>query len=279
MKSLQYASPAHLHHMRIVSSKPDELAAFYQRMLDYQKVDITSAGEIVLSGPARALIIAPAGGNDLPYYAYSFESAASVSRMAERLAVSKVPFEPVQDAFFERGALMFSDPQGRRFVFGHAGRTSGQGAPARMQHCVFQTTDLPGITAFFTDKIGFTISDQIVDAAGQPTVVFLRSDDEHHALAFFSGSRDVWDHHCYETNEWNDIRDWADRFAEARIPLFLGPGRHGPGGNLFFMVDDPDGNRLEFSAEIEHVAPEKAPGIWPDRDFALNRWGKGWVRT
>ncbi|SIT44916.1 Glyoxalase/bleomycin resistance protein/dioxygenase (fragment) [Paraburkholderia ribeironis] len=96
---------------------------------------------------------------------------------------------------------------------------------------------------FFVEKIGFTISDEVIDADERFTVVFLRSDDEHHTLAFFRGSRNEWDHHCYETNEWNDIRDWGDRFAAAEIPIFFGPGRHGPGNNLFFMDHRSRGKR------------------------------------
>ena len=37
------------------------------------------------------------------------------------------------------------------------------------------------------------------------------------------------------------------------ITLWWGPGRHGPGNNLFFMIEDPDGHKVEFSAELVHV--------------------------
>ncbi len=42
--------------------------------------------------------------------------------------------------------------------------------------------------------------------------------------------------------------------------MFFGPGRHGPGNNLFFMVVDADRNRLEFSAELEIT--EASPPAW-----------------
>jgi catechol 2,3-dioxygenase len=31
----------------------------------------------------------------------------------------------------------------------------------------------------------------------------------------------------------------------------VGPGRHGPGNNLFVFFDDPSGNHIELSAEME----------------------------
>jgi hypothetical protein len=45
------------------------------------------------------------------------------------------------------------------------------------------------------------------------------------------------------------------------------------------MVTDPDGNRLEFSAELEHVAEEQIPGVWPHGEYTLNSWGRAWIRS
>lgn len=158
--------------------------------------------------------------------------------------------------------------------------TDRKGMPGRLQHVVFQTTELEAMVDFYVNTVGFTVSDNVVDEqSSQLTTCFLRSDDEHHSLAFFRGSKNEWDHHCYETNEWNDIRDWGDRFAKERITLFFGPGRHGPGNNLFFMVVDADRNRLEFSAELEITEASRAPGVWPQEEYTLNSWGRAWIRS
>lgn len=279
MNSLQQSTPACLHHLRIVSAHPDELVKFYERMLDLTAIPCAKSDDVVMTGPSRAIIVSAQRDSNAPYYAYSVSDTLALSRLAERLSVHAVAFAPIDDPLFSGGAIVFCDPQGRRFVFGVAARTEEQGAPARLQHTVFQTTELERVTRFFVDKIGFTISDEVVDAEGNVTVVFLRSDDEHHTLAFFRGSRNEWDHHCYETNDWNDIRDWADRFAAAEVPIFFGPGRHGPGNNLFFMVTDPDGNRLEFSAELQRVRADAEPGVWPQCERTLNSWGRAWMRS
>ena len=39
---------------------------------------------------------------------------------------------------------------------------------------------------------------------------------------------------------------WGDRFVERHIKLDWGPGRHGPGNNLFAFITDPDGLRIEL---------------------------------
>ena len=279
MTTLQQSTPAYLHHMRVVSLNPSVLVEFYQRMLDLKPVE-SAQGDVVMTGPARAIIVSNVAEGVEPYYAYSVADAHSLARLEARLTQRDVSFERIHDPLFERGAVMIADPQGRRFVFGvAAGQNVDVGAPARLQHTVFQTTELDNVVRFFVDSIGFTVSDEVVDTDGKVMVVFLRSDDEHHTLAFFRGSRNEWDHHCYETSEWNDIRDWGDRFAAAEVPIFFGPGRHGPGNNLFFMVTDPDGNRLEFSAELQRVAMDAAPGVWPQSERTLNSWGRAWIRT
>lgn len=279
MITLQQTAPAHLHHMRVVSENPEALVEFYERMLDMTP-SRTATNEVIMSGPLRAIIIGAKGEGSNPYYAYALSDDKALDRLLQHFKRQEVAFELLEDPLFEQGAVTVADPQGRRLLFGVA-KTNGRhaGAPARLQHTVFQTTDLDTVVQFYVSKVGFTISDEVVDTDGRVMVVFLRSDDEHHTLAFFRGSQNEWDHHCYETNEWNDIRDWGDRFAAAEVPIFFGPGRHGPGNNLFFMVTDPDGNRLEFSAELQRVPVEAAPGVWPQSERTLNSWGRAWIRT
>ena len=58
-----------------------------------------------------------------------------------------------------------------------------------------------------------------------------------------------------------------------------GPGRHGPGNNLFLFVHDPDGNWVELSAELEVVAPDRPTGTWPHEERTLNSWGSAPLRS
>ena len=82
-----------------------------------------------------------------------------------------------------------------------------------------------------------------------------------------------------ETTSWNDIRDWADHLGDMRIELSWGPGRHGPGNNLFFMVCDADGNMVELSAEIEEMDRYMAARQWKHEPHTLNLWGVAWMRS
>ncbi|RQU32810.1 glyoxalase [Burkholderia cenocepacia] len=278
MTTLQNTSPAQLNHLCIDSTQPVRLARFYHEMLDC--VETAVGKNLLMTGPRRAVLIRPAAANGLAYAAYRMRNGDALEQFRARVMANCVPCEPLDDPVLEPGAFAVADPQGRQMVFGVPRETpANAGAPARLQHTVYQTTDLDRVVRFYVDQLGFTVSDEVVRDDASVSVVFMRSDDEHHSLAFFRGSRNEWDHHCYETNEWNDIRDWGDRFAAAEIPIFFGPGRHGPGNNLFFMVTDPDGNRLEFSAELQQVPIGTAPGVWPEGERTLNSWGRAWMRS
>jgi hypothetical protein len=134
---------------------------------------------------------------------------------------------------------------------------------------------------FYENRLGFVASDYCNADPDDPATrraAFYRSDPEHHSFAIFAASAIGPDHHAYETRCWNDIRDWADHMARKRIKIWWGPGRHGPGNNLFFMIRDPHGHSIELSAEVEHMPRDMAPRVWPMDERTLNLWGPGWIR-
>jgi len=55
-----------------------------------------------------------------------------------------------------------------------------------------------------------------------------------------------------------------------------GPGRHGPGNNLFVFFDDPAGNHIELSAEMEKFHDDRVtyvPRRWEPIPNSVNLWG------
>jgi hypothetical protein len=66
--------------------------------------------------------------------------------------------------------------------------------------------------------------------------------------------------------------------ARRDVPLTWGPGRHGPGNNLFVMFDDPDGRHVELSCEMERFWDDLAdyaepPRRWGRTQRTVNLWG------
>jgi catechol 2,3-dioxygenase len=274
---------ATFHELGLHSPNPQGLADFYHRALGYG----FAASDDGLTGIAseRRIGIRRGPAKTLAYAAYAVADADSLDSLARRLRTAGTAFARVDRAGFEPAAIAVADPDGNSFLFGIA----EGGAPvvaddtarrlARLQHVVFATTDIERELAFFTDVLGFTLSDRVVDEQGRLRTAFVRCSDEHHSLAVFAASECRLDHHCYEAGDWGLIRDWADHFAGHRIALKWGPGRHGPGNNLFLFIHDPDGNWVEISAELERVDAQRPVGDWPHEEYTLNSWGIGLLRS
>ena len=131
---------------------------------------------------------------------------------------------------------------------------------------------------FYENKLGFQVTDRVVKNNGELATCFTTSNHEHHTIACFKSSKKGMDHHSYEAGDWNHIKGWCDHFALNNIKLVWGPGRHGPGNNLFVFIEDIDGNWIEISAELEtvHGRPVKN---WPQEERTLNLWGNAIMRS
>jgi catechol 2,3-dioxygenase-like lactoylglutathione lyase family enzyme len=212
---------------------------------------------------------------------YAVDDPAMLEDLKARLESHAVTLVPAPLPFFEDDAVAFRDPDGNCMVFGHPRdqRPAAEGLPARLQHVVVASTNAERMTQFYTEVVGFRLSDQVLDDEGGLRTSFLRSDREHHSLAVFKADSCRLDHHCYETTNWNLLRDWADHFSEAGFELQWGPGRHGPGNNLFIFIHDPNENWFEISAELEIVNEARSAGVWPQAERTLNLWGKGLLRS
>jgi len=265
--------PARLHHLRRDSPKPEPLARFYGELLG-DRVERLPDGSWLVAGRGRRLVVGNGAAASVPYFALQLQDAAHLA--AFRRAVNKA--EDFSSPLLAEGAFALTDPDGRRIVFGLPRNENAEnGLVARLQHFVCATQRLPEMLEFYRN-LGMVESDRVLEGAAL-SAVFLRSDPEHHSFAAFRAPESRPDHHCYETTGWLDIRDWADRMGRLRIPLWWGPGRHGPGNNLFFMIEDPDGHKVEFSAELELMPRDMAHRTWPHEQRTLNLWGSAWMRS
>jgi catechol 2,3-dioxygenase len=265
--------PARLHHLRRDSPHPERLARFYGELLG-DRVERLPGDSWLVAGPGRRLVVGEGEAGAVPYFALELQDAAHLESLSSQLKIRETSPSPL----FAEGAFAIRDPDGRQLALGLAkGEAPGAGMPGRLQHFVCATTHLPAMLDFY-GKLGMLESDRVLDK-NELTAVFLRSDPDHHSFAAFRAPQSRPDHHCYETNGWLDIRDWADRMGRLNIPLWWGPGRHGPGNNLFFMIEDPDGHKVEFSAELELMPRDMPHRTWPHEQRTLNLWGSAWMRS
>lgn len=273
---------ATVYEICLSSPAPDVMADFYATAMGYR----FESPDHPLLGVAvdRRIRLVRGEQKKLGYAAYAVDDAAGLEALRARLAAAGVAAVPHDDPTLFTDSAMFHDPDGNRFIFGlptavPAALPAADMKPARLQHIVTASTQPERVVAFFKDVVGLTVSDVVLDDEGGLRTAFMRSNHEHHSFAVFRAPENRLDHHCYESDDWNAIRDWADHFAGLDTDLFWGPGRHGPGNNLFIFVHDPDGNSVELSVELEHIHDQRDTGTWAHCKKTANSWGHALLRS
>ena len=279
MSATAVAAGAYLHHLELNSTDPTRLAGFYARALQMQTNCIDS-GHWICSGPDRSLLISLGSDNHLGYAAFACRDADALAGLRRHVEAMRAPLLPSRSALFGARAFSVCDPEGNYLVFGLAKEPAGRPAPplrGPLQHVTVNSTDMAAMEDFYV-RLGFSLTDRVRDESGRVTAFFVRSTHEHHSVGVFLKATAGLDHHSYEAGEWDTIRDWADYLATLNIPIVWGPGRHGPGNNLFVFIRDPDGNMIEISAEIEYVR-DRPVKEWKHEPATLNLWGPAMMRV
>lgn len=283
MGSLAVQAGAYLHHVAFESEDPKRLAAFYAANMDMQVVEV-SADEYRCEGPLRRFVAVRGESKKLAYAGLACRSADVLEAMRARATANGIALLPNVSPYFGEGAFAVHDNDGHVICFGMsldrtvAYRPAIDGLHAPTQHLTFATQNLPGFKEFYVDKLGFFMSDRVVHENGELATVFTTTNHEHHTIACFKSDRTGVDHHSYEAGTFENIKKFCDRFAANGVLLTWGPGRHGPGNNLFVFYTDPDGNWIEISGELETIYDREVID-WPQHPRTLNKWGKAILRS
>jgi len=269
-----------LDHLCLETSQPDAMRQFYCKALGLKEHTINK-NSWLFEGPGRRLIITEGSSNRLAYSGFSVTDDTKLINL--RNYILKQGGTPTDNLspLVQQGAFAVADPDGNKLCFGVRKQPNSvkEGLEGRLQHVVVASPNLSEMMQYYEDVLGFLPSDLVKKDGEQVTAAFYRSNPEHHSFAAFAADKQGFDHCAFETPSWNHIRDWADHLAAFDIPIWWGPGRHGAGNNLFFMVLDPDGNKIEFSAELELMDWDHPARYWPHDQRTLNLWGNAWMRS
>ena len=273
--------PLALHHLCLATENLSVMTLWYKNVMGMSAKTLTD-GLVWLSGSQRNILLTIGKPNTLRYAAFSVKGEKQLMDIKNHLISHKLDLQNLVSPLFKKSGFAFVDPDGNNILLGVPKllRKNIEFLPARLQHVVFATNQLKRNVRFYTDTLGFKISDIVrEDTTGEDTACFLRSNKMHHSIAFFRSPKPKLDHFASETNCWNDIRDWGDHFAKRNVEIVWGAGRHGAGNNLFIFVRDPDRNNVEISAELEVCSYNQQPRIWSHGHRPLNLWGQAWMRS
>lgn len=278
MSYTAFEAHAYLHHIGLYSSKPIELANFYKTVLDMQK--IKSGSDWMMHGENRKILISKRSKSSFAFAAFACQDVRSLNLLRQSILSKGLKIIEDKQSLFKKQNFAILDQDKNKVYFGISDKKKEPSSDlyGPLQHITFSSKDVNGFIRFYRDILGFKVSDKVVNKNGDITTGFMRSNQEHHTIACFSSNKAGLDHHSYEAGTWEEIKNWCDHFGNEKIKLFWGPGRHGPGNNLFAFIEDSDKNKIEISGELEiiHDRPIK---IWPHEPRTLNLWGKAFMRS
>lgn len=195
-------------------------------------------------------------------------SSAALDRLVYKLESAGVPVE-VRNGVTPGMTRTFvlKDVKGTEvLLFADSGSVSeisvGRGIGVlKLGHVAFATPDVVGASRFYTENLGFRVSDWVEDF-----FVFLRCGPDHHTLNLLRGSRTFMHHMAFELKDCSHLLTACDTLAFHKKPLIWGPGRHTVGHNLFVYYRDPDDHVVELYAELDQMKDEER-GVFEPRPW------------
>jgi catechol-2,3-dioxygenase len=234
---------------------------------------------------------APLQNSRLHHIAFEVDTDAELAALAARLNRAEIDLTlRPRDGNPDLGdTLWLSDPDGNAIEISVTpddslslppGSSEGYRArlhPHTLQHLAIRTTHLEAMVNFYTEALGFDISDWLLREC-----VWMRCNTDHHTLILMQGKPDI-DHIGFSISSGPEMLAWADYLSRQQRSILWGPGRHGAGNDLFLRFADAEGVHIELSAELQQYFDRDVttpPRLWHSRATALNLWGvmPSWVR-
>ncbi len=146
----------------------------------------------------------------------------------------------------------------------------GDDLPVKLTHVVFNSIDAEATGHLVEDALGFRVSDRTKG------MVFVRCNDAHHSTAFARAGYASLNHIAFEMQNLDAVMRGIGRLRDADMVPAWGPGRHGPGSNVFAYFVAPFGPVIEFSTAVNKVSddyPVGAPDDWTWPEGRIDQWG------
>jgi catechol 2,3-dioxygenase len=153
--------------------------------------------------------------------------------------------------------------------------------PRRIDHIGPRTPNPEKLAQQLQAVLGMKISDK---TSGNELIFMRTGNLRHHALSIVGGPAAGMHHYAWEMFSFNDYMQIGDHLVHADLRYAYGPGRHGPGDNLFTYHQDRNGLMVECTVEMEMISRDNTfqYKVWDlTNPRLINQWGinpePGWL--
>ncbi len=210
--------------------------------------------------PFRVLVAASEGHDGLAFAGWELPNALSLKRAATELEAAGITTETATtdecDQRRVRGLIRATDPDGFALELFHGpihdhelfvsptGVSGFVTGAHGMGHIVLASSKLAQSVAFYTEVLGFRVSDYW--RPGDDDVVFLHCNQRHHSLALVPADEPALYHFMLEARTLDDVGYTLDRHHEANAPISMSLGKHTNDQMVSFYSRSPSGFDVEF---------------------------------
>jgi catechol-2,3-dioxygenase len=171
--------------------------------------------------------------------------------------------------------LTIRDGSGRVFKIVHGDQRRDKAGPVRdkplrLAHVVLNS-DAPGDTRKFLEEV---LDFKLVDLT--MAIAFMNCNNDHHTIGVGISDNNALNHIAFFMPDGDSLMRGGGRLKDAGHPIHWGPGRHGPGNNLFNYFIDPFGVVVEYTAEVQQVDQSytpRGPAEWKWPAGRIDQWG------
>ena len=256
----------------------DRVATFYKNIVGLEITD-RAEGAIFLRCNAEhhCLCLYPGKERKLHHLGLEVHDAAALDIVRQEL--TQHDLEITSGDFAHPGigdSIYCRDPDGNLLEFYTGMQKIDQPLaprevrPIKFGHITFHTIDLPRSVAFYSDVLGFRVSDTVEGDA----LAWLRCNQDHHGVALLNDGQSKVNHYCLDMADWHAFKVICDHLMRNEVPIMYGPSRHGPGDNIFIYIPDPAGNIMELSTEMVQIWDELSyrPKDWVNAPGTVDVW-------
>ncbi|MFC7344212.1 VOC family protein [Saccharopolyspora griseoalba] len=130
---------------------------------------------------------------------------------------------------------------------------AGPVRPRKLGHVVIGSTDHLATRRFFTEGIGFKVSDEVKDHGA-----FLRCSTDHHNVLVMAAPVNFLHHSSWQVDDVDEVGRGATAMLEGNPERHVwGLGRHYAGSNFFWYLKDPAGNFSEYYSDMDCIVDDQ----------------------
>lgn len=237
----------------------------------------------------HCIVLNPSDHPGMDYFAFKVYDDATLTTLEPKIRAFGLEVKRIEAGVYPKSGrrLEFVLPSGHTMqLYAHKeqiGNTMGLHNPGvvpddgvirgmninRLDHILLGGTRIDDNVRLFTEVFEFDLSEKLVHHEEKISLaVFMSCSTKPHDIAFvLQPEANRFHHASFLLESAHDVIKAADRIGKYRVPVDVGPNRHGitRGATIYFY--DPSGNRNEVFSEGYIHYPDVPTLVWDTSEF------------